>query len=235
MAEQKVDTTHLKQAAAEHAAQQLQSGMLVGLGSGSTARLAVAAIGARVQQGLDIIGVPTSEATAQQAEELGIKLATLGQYPQLDVTIDGADEVEVGTLYLVKGGGGNQLREKIVASASKRLVIIVDESKLVKQLGTKAPIPVEVAQFGWQSTAHKLQQIGARTELRGGESNPYITDGGNYILDSTFGPIERALHLQSQLDSITGVVEHGLFLGLTSQVFIGTPDGVAELDPLPDR
>src|ERR1700744_1472749 len=145
--EQKAAIDKLKEAAASHAATQLKDGMLVGLGSGSTARLAVAAIGKRVQQGLKIIGIPTSEQTAEQATKLGIPLSTWGEYPRLDVTIDGADEVELGTLDLIKGGGGNQLREKIVANASARLVIVVDDTKLSKRLGTHAKVPVEVAQF----------------------------------------------------------------------------------------
>lgn len=222
----------MKDAAANQAATLLKDGMKVGLGSGSTARLAVAAIGRRVKEGLKIIGVPTSELTAEQATDLGIPLATLGEYPRLDVTIDGADEVELKTLNLIKGGGGNQLREKIVASASARLVIVVDETKLVSKLGSKAKVPVEVAQFGWQSTARSLSAIKGNPELRMDKSGkPYITDGGNYILDCAFGPIPSAADLQRELDSIVGVMEHGLFIGMTSQVLIGQPDGVRTLEP----
>src|ERR1700722_15604233 len=141
----------LKEAAASMSAERLSDGMIVGLGSGSTATLAVAAIGKRVQQGLKIIGIPTSEKTAAQAKSLGIPLATFADYSKIDIAIDGADEVELGTLNLIKGGGGNQLREKIVASASARVIIVVDEHKLVKQLGSRAKVPVEVAQFGWQA------------------------------------------------------------------------------------
>jgi ribose 5-phosphate isomerase A len=220
----------LKQLAATAAAAQLEDGMIVGLGSGSTARMAVAAIGHRVQQGLRIIGIPTSEQTAAQATGLGIVLSTLAEYQQLDVTIDGADEVETGTLDLIKGGGGNQLREKIVANASKRLVIIVDESKIVPQLGTHAKVPVEVAQFGWPATARVLESIKGNPGLRlRADGQPFITDGGNYILDCAFGPIPSAIALQRKLDRIVGVVEHGLFIGMTSQVVIGTAQGVQRL------
>lgn len=221
----------LKQAAATSAATQLQNGMIVGLGSGSTATLAVAAIGRRVQEGLEIIGIPTSEKTADQARHLGIPLSTLGEHSQIDVTIDGADEVELGTLNLIKGGGGNELREKIVASASSRLLIVIDDTKIVSQLGTHAKVPVEVAQFGWQATARKLTGLGAKPTLRlrpGGET--FITDGGNYILDCAFGPIQSPAALQRELDSVVGVIEHGLFIGMASQVLIGFPEGVKTLN-----
>jgi ribose 5-phosphate isomerase A len=221
----------LKQAAANAAAAQLHDGMIVGLGSGSTAKLAVAAIGKRVHEGLRIIGIPTSEQTADQAKSLGIALSTLGEYQQIDVTIDGADEVELGTLNLIKGGGGNQLREKIVAVASSRLVIIVDETKLVQQLGTHAKVPVEVAQFGWQATSRSLAKLAANPGLRlRPDGQPFITDGGNYILDCAFGPIGSPATLEKELDSVVGVVEHGLFIGIASHVFIGIPGGVKQLD-----
>lgn len=226
----KESQNRLKQAAARHAATQLENGTIVGLGSGSTATMAVAAIGERVKEGLRIIGIPTSEQTADQARALGIPLATLGEYPEIDVTIDGADEVELGTLNLIKGGGGNQLREKIVAVASSRLVIIVDDTKVVPQLGTNAKVPVEVAQFGWQATARILTQLKATPTLRlRSDGQPFITDGGNYILDCAFGPIGSASTLQTELDSVVGVVEHGLFIGLASQVLVGFPDGVKQL------
>ena len=224
-------TARLKQEAAAAAVQQLQDGMIVGLGSGSTATLAVAAIGERVAQGLRMIGIPTSEKTAEQARGLGIPLSTLADHAQIDVTIDGADEVELGTLNLIKGGGGNQLREKIVAYASARLAIVVDDSKIVKQLGSHAKVPVEVAQFGWQATARSLTKLGVNPDLRMHSADkPFVTDGGNYILDCHSGPIASATDLGRELDSVVGVVEHGLFLGRTSQVFVGTPEGVRQLD-----
>ena len=221
--EQQFAIDKLKQAAANSAAAELRDGMVVGLGSGSTARLVVGTIGLRVKNGLRIIGIPTSEQTAEQARGLGIPLSTLGEQSQIDVTIDGADEVEIGTLNLIKGGGGNQLREKIVATASSRLIITVDESKVVSHLGDRAPVPVEVAQFGWQATERSLVKLGAAPTLRlGPDGTAFITDGGNYILDCAFGRIESANALQRGLDSVVGVMEHGLFIGLTSLVIIGT-------------
>jgi ribose 5-phosphate isomerase A len=221
----------LKQAAASAAAAELQNGMIVGLGSGTTATLVVEAIGSRVKDGLRIVGVPTSERTAALASSLQIPLSTLAEYPQMDVTIDGADEVELGTLNLIKGGGGNQLREKIVATASSRFVVVVDETKIVSHLGDRAKVPVEVAQFGWQATARNLAKLGADPILRpNSDGAPFVTDGGNYILDCAFGRIESPAALQQQLDSVVGVVEHGLFIGLASVVLIGAPEGVKRLD-----
>jgi len=224
------DVERLKQAAAKAAASQLESGTIVGLGSGTTSRLAVAEIGKRVHEGLQIIAIPTSEKTAAQAKDLGIQLSTLGEYPEIDVAIDGADEVEMGTLNLIKGGGGNQLREKIVANASKRFIVIVDETKISRQLGSHAKVPVEVAQFGWQATARSLAKLGGNPTLRmSSNGETFITDGGNYILDCAFGPIPSAAALDNQLNSIVGVLEHGLFIGMASQVLVGTPDGVRSI------
>jgi ribose 5-phosphate isomerase A len=229
--EQHSETDRLRHAVATAAAAQLHDGMIVGLGSGNTARLTVAAIGERVKSGLKIIGIPTSEETADEARGLQIPLSTLGEYSRIDVTIDGADEVELGTLNLIKGGGGNQLREKIVATASSRLVIVVDEMKVVNQLGTHAKVPVEVAQFGWQATARSLAKLGANPDLRlHADGKPFITDGGNYILDCAFGPIASATTLETRLNSVVGVVEHGLFLGMAAEVLIGTNEGVKQLD-----
>ena len=152
----------------------------------------------------------------------------------MDLTIDGADEVERGPLNLIKGLGGALLREKIVASASTRLVIIVDETKLVDRLGSHSVVPVEVVPFGWQLAARKLRDWGARVSVRrGAEDKPFLTDGGHYILDCAFGPIEAPGSLEQRLNSIVGVVEHGLFLGMTSEVIVGGPGGVKVL--LPER
>jgi len=217
----------LKQIAAEGAATELRDGMIVGLGSGSTAKLAVNAIAKRVKDGLKIVGIPTSERTSDQARKLGIELSTLGEHPSIDVTIDGADEVERGTLNLIKGGGGNQLREKIVAAATRRLVIVVDESKLVDHLGEHAKVPVEVAQFGWQATALALARLHCTPILRtASDGKPFITDGGNYILDCAFGRIASPESLQHELDSVVGVLEHGLFIGMASLIVVGTRQGV---------
>jgi len=223
-------TVQLKEAAAIASAERLTDGMVVGLGSGSTSTLAVKAIGKRVKEGLKIIGIPTSELTAEQARQLNIPLATFADYSKIDIAIDGADEVELVSLDLIKGGGGNQLREKIVATASARFIIIVDESKLVDRLGTHFKLPVEVAQFGWQSTARKLTEMNLNPGLRlDKEQKPYITDGGNYILDCATGPIASASKLEAELDAVVGVMEHGLFLNMTSEVLIGTPEGVKSL------
>jgi ribose 5-phosphate isomerase A len=223
-------TNQLKEVAAVASAELLKDGMIVGLGSGSTSTLAVAAIGKRVKEGLKIIGIPTSEQTAEQARSLGIPLATFADYSKIDIAIDGADEVELHSLNLIKGGGGNQLREKIVAGASASFIVVVDEGKLVERLGVRAPVPVEVAQFGWQATARQLSELKLNPGLRlDKQKNPYVTDGGNYILDCATGPIESADKLAAELDSIVGVVEHGLFLNMTTEVLIGTDDGVKSL------
>jgi ribose 5-phosphate isomerase A len=228
--EYKVDD--LKRAAAEAAAAHLESGMIVGLGTGSTATLAIEAIGRRVAQGLRITGIPTSEATAQLAKSLGIPVSTLAEHAHIDVTIDGADEVEMGTLNLIKGHGGALLREKIVASASTRLVIVVDESKLVDHLAVRDPIPVEVVPFGWQATAKRLLQLGADPSLRRGpDGQVFITDGGHYILDCSFAEIASPAELERELDSVVGLVEHGLFLGMTTEVIVGGAQGVRVLKP----
>lgn len=221
----------LKKAAATAAAAQLESGMIVGLGSGSTARLLVDAIGLRVaEEGLSIVGIPTSEATAEQARSLAIPLATLGDHPRVDVTIDGADEVELDTLNMIKGGGGNLLREKIVAIAGPRMVVIVDESKLVARLGLRWKVPVEVSPFGWQSTAGRLTDLKSTPYLRKAQDGSiFVTDGGNYILDCEFGPIADAAELARELDGTVGVMEHGLFIGMASEVLIGAPEGVRSL------
>ena len=216
-----------KVAAAEAAAALVEDGMVVGLGSGSTATIAVAAIGRRSAQGLRIVGVPTSEKTAAQARELGIPLSTLAECESIDLTIDGADEIERGSLDLVKGLGGALLREKLVATASKRLVIVAGDDKLVDRIGENSrPIPVEVAPFGWQSTARRLSALGAAwTQRMTPDGQPFITDGGHIILDCHFQSLESARWLQQRLDSMVGVMEHGLFLGMTSEALVARANG----------
>ncbi len=219
-----------KEAAANSAATLLHDGMIVGLGSGTTATLAVAAIGRRVQEGLKIVGIPTSQKTADQAKLLNIPLSTLEDHPVIDVTIDGADEVEAGTVNLIKGGGGNLLREKIVAVASSRMIVVVDETKVVSQLGSRSAIPVEVVPFGWKTTAKRLEKIGAHPTLRtGSDGQIFRTDGGHYILDCALGPIQSPQSLQAELDSIVGVVEHGLFIRIAYQALVGGSQGVKTL------
>jgi ribose 5-phosphate isomerase A len=221
----------LKREAAEAAVTLVKDGMIVGLGTGSTAWFAVECVGRRVAEGLRIIAIPTSEQTAEHARRLGIPLSSLAEYHQIDLTIDGADEVERGDLNLIKGGGGALLREKIVASASKQLVIIVDETKLVDHLG-HFPLPVEVVPFGWQATARKVENLGGNPTLRvGADGKTFVTDGGHYILDCAFGPIAAPAQLESNLNSIVGVVENGLFIGLTSQVIVAGAEHVSILYP----
>jgi len=218
--------------AAERAAGLVESGMVVGLGSGTTAALAVRALGRRVAAGLDIIGVPTSEKTAALARELGIRLSDLAQHERIDLTIDGADEVERGTLHLVKGLGGALLREKIVASATARLVIVADQSKVVDRLRIhEGPIPIEVATFGWQSTAQRLRAMGGEFHLRmGADGQPFVSDGGHYIVDAGFSGFSSAEELAKALDGTVGVMEHGLFLGMAQQAIVGGSAGVEVLE-----
>lgn len=219
-----------KKSAAEAAVTQVKDGMIVGLGTGSTAAYAIDAVGDLVKDGIHVVGIPTSELTARQARALEIPLATLGDIAQVDLTIDGADEVEQGTLNLIKGRGGALLREKLVASASKRLVIIVDETKLVDRLGSRYAVPVEVSTFGWQVTARRLEKLGAKVSLRSGADHQiFVTDGGNYILDCAFGPIEVPAFLEQEMNNLVGVVEHGLFLGMAAEVIVGGDEGVKTL------
>jgi ribose 5-phosphate isomerase A len=223
-----VDRDQLKRAAAQGALHYVKDGMVLGLGTGSTAGFVVQALGARMATGLKIVGIPTSERTATLARSLGIPLATFAEYQRIDLTIDGADEVERGTLNLIKGLGGALLREKIVAAASRQLVI----EKLVDRLGHQSPVPVEVVQFGWQSTAAALEKLGTMPRLRhAAEDHPFITDGGNYILDCKFGGVADAQSLERRINSIVGVVECGLFVGRSSDVIVATTDGVEVLTP----
>ncbi len=224
------DENQLKMAAAESAAAQVMDGMVVGLGSGTTAAMAVDVLGRRVREGLRIVGIPTSEHTAAQARALGIPLTSFAEKTQIDMTIDGADEVEESTLNLVKGHGGALLREKIVANASQRLVIIVHDSKLVGRLAAGTAVPLEVVPFGWQVTARQLERLGAKPRLRmNPDHQPFRSDGGNPILDCTFEHITSVESLAEQLDHVIGLVEHGFFIGLTSEVHVASPGGVRVL------
>jgi ribose 5-phosphate isomerase A len=228
------DENQLKAAAAESAAAQVMDGMIIGLGSGSTAALAVSALGRRVREGLRIVGIPTSESTAAQARALGIPLTSLADESQIDMTIDGADEVEEGSLNLIKGLGGALLREKIVASASKRLVIVIHDSKLVSRLAVGGPVPVEVVPFGWLATARRLEDLGAKPSLRrDAKGETFVSDGGHYILDCAFEPIVSPESLARQLDHVVGLVEHGLFIGMTAEVRVAGAGGVRVLTARP--
>jgi ribose 5-phosphate isomerase A len=215
-----------KQTAAESAAELVTNGMVIGLGSGSTAEIVIRILGEKVKNGLQITGVPTSHKSEEIAHALGMQLATLEGYPELDLAIDGADEVELGSLDLIKGRGGALLREKIVASSSRQLIIVVDESKIVNRLGSHGEVPVEIVSFGWESTAHRLEKIGWKPVLRLKAGAPFVTDGGHYILDCSF---EKGLAIQSrgaQLHDTVGVVEHGMFLGMATEVHVGSTTGV---------
>ncbi|MCY3833636.1 MAG: ribose-5-phosphate isomerase RpiA [Chloroflexi bacterium] len=220
----------LKQQAGEFAATFVESGMLVGLGSGSTAIFATRRIAQRIHSGdlRDIRAVPTSLATEAAASELGIPLTDLTGATRIDITIDGADEVDPA-FNLIKGGGGAHLREKIVAQATERLVIVVDDSKLVEQLGTSWAVPVEVIPFGWESQAAYLQFIGARPALRLDGESPFKTDQGNHILDAAFGPIADPAALDATLSARAGIVEHGLFINMTRDVVVASSDGLQHL------
>jgi ribose 5-phosphate isomerase A len=221
----------LKRRAGERAAALVSSGMVVGLGTGSTAVFATRAIGERLSSGAlrDVSGVPTSRATADEARRVGIPLLSDEIPRDVDVTIDGADEVDPA-LDLIKGGGGALFREKIVAQASRRLVIVVDDSKLSPALGTRHALPVEVARFGWKSQERFLESIGGRPRLRlGSGGEPYETDQGNWILDCAFGPIADAPALAARLGARAGIVEHGLFCGLATEVIVAGADAIREM------
>lgn len=216
----------LKQAAAEEAAKRVQAGQRIGLGTGSTARFFLEALGERLGRGdlHDIAGVPTSRNTEELARSMGIPLTTLEADPTLDLGVDGADEVDP-QLDLIKGLGGALLREKVVAASCRCFIVIVDEGKLVERLGQRSPVPVEVLPFGWTATAEGIRALGGEPVLRKDDGEPYTTDQGHYILDSRFRPIGDAAVLARQLDSIPGVLGHGLFLKLATEVIVGTPAG----------
>ncbi len=223
----------LKRRAAERAAEWIRDGMTVGLGTGSTVRHLLDHLAERRAAGEwgSITGVPTSEQTAARARELGIPLRTLDEAPEVDLTIDGADEVDP-ELRLIKGLGGALLREKIVATASRRLVIIVDESKVVAKLGTRSPLPVEVDPFGAAIQPSFLRSLGAEPALRRGpDGAPLVTDGGNLIFDCRFPRgIDNPEGLEARLDGRVGVMENGLFLGLASAVVVAGAEGVRTVE-----
>jgi ribose 5-phosphate isomerase A len=213
----------LKRAAAEKALELVQDGMLLGLGSGSTAKFFTQGVGRLVSGGMKLRCVPTSRATAEMAAELGIPIVQDPVGP-IDLSVDGADEVDPA-LNLIKGRGGALFREKLVAEAAKRFIVVVDDSKLVQQLGV-GELPVEVLPFLWRTTAERLTALGASLTVRGGEENPYITDNGNLILNLIVaGGIKDPAGFRDELKRTTGVVEHGLFIGLTDTLIVGGPDG----------
>ncbi len=225
------DRDHLKRAAAARAVEFVEPGMVLGLGTGSTAAFVIERLGQLVAQGLDVVGIPSSERTAEMARHLGIRLTTFAEHGRIDLTIDGADEVLRGSLDLVKGGGGALLREKIVAAASDRFIVVVDDEKLVDRLGQHVPVPVEVTQFGWQATAAALERLGGRPELRQAAGRPFATDGGNFIFDCRFASIDDPGRLECRLNMTVGVVDSGLFVGRSSAVVVASERGVDILKP----
>ncbi|HMH34426.1 MAG TPA: ribose-5-phosphate isomerase RpiA [Puia sp.] len=213
-----------KKLAADKAVSFVRDGMVVGLGTGSTAYWAIEGIGERMlKEGLKLKAIATSTQSEKQARALGIPIVSFAEIDEIDLTIDGADEADPGK-NLIKGGGGALLREKIVASNSKILIIVVDQSKLVKTLG-KFPLPVEATIFGWEKTYKKLQGLGCVPGLRHVQAKPFVTDNGNYIIDCQFDQIPDPADLQQRINAITGVVDNGLFVGLTSKIIAGLEDG----------
>ncbi len=219
------DAVSLKERAARAAADVVTDGMRVGLGTGSTAAFAVQALGERVATGLQIVGVATSEATAAQARGLGIPLAELDEVEALDVTIDGADEVDLARFAVIKGFGGALLREKLVARSTLHQIIIVDAGKVAADGLTKV-VPVEVVPFGARHTAAALERLGGRAILRQRDGGPFITDGGNLIFDCDFGALGDPTALAAAIKGVPGVVEHGLFIGLVQRVIVATATGI---------
>jgi ribose 5-phosphate isomerase A len=214
--------SELKRKAAQKAVEFIEDGMVLGLGTGSTTFFAIEAIGELVKKGYDLLGVPTSIASEEQAMKCGIPLVSMDEIKGIDLTIDGADEVD-DDLNLIKGMGGALLREKMVAYASKQEIIIVDEGKLVRKLGTKSPLPIEVTRFGHVMTARNIRSLGCVPELKGGEK-PFISDNGNFIYNCRFDRIDDPSSLEIKLKSIPGVVETGLFLGLATKAVVAYPD-----------
>jgi ribose 5-phosphate isomerase A len=221
-----------KRNAAARAVEAIEDKMVLGLGSGSTAGIALELLAQRIAQGLDVIGIPTSERTAALARKLGIPLTDFARHRRIDLTIDGADQIEEGTLNLIKGLGGAMLREKIVAEASTRVLIVADHTKRVRQLGSATPLPVEIVPFGSEIAIAKLEELGCTATLRRDGDRAFITDGGNLVADCLFARIPDAAALQAQLKRITGVIETGLFVGLAAGALLGTAVGVTVLTPL---
>lgn len=229
-----MDARALKIRAAAAALERVEDGMRLGIGTGSTAEEFVRLLAAKVTSGLSVTGVPTSERTAALCRELGVPLATLDEMPELDLTVDGADEISPA-LELIKGGGGALLREKIVASASARMIVVADRSKLVDMLG-RFPLPIEVNRFGLRATERAIARDAGRLGLTGpltlrmSGGEPFVTDGGHLILDASFGRIPEPWRLAAALGAIPGVVEHGLFLGLAQTALVADENGVETLE-----
>ena len=224
-----MEKEELKKLAGEKAVDHIQDGMIVGLGTGSTIEYSLKKLGKLVRNGLKIKGIPTSIHTKRIAIQEQIPLTSLDLYPVIDITIDGADEVD-SDLNLIKGGGGALAREKIIAFNSTKVIIVIDDSKVVKALGIDFPLPVEVMKFGWTSTQKTLEELGCNVELRKVMGNePYITDNSNYILDCEFERIEEPEQLEIKINNIPGVAENGLFIGLVDEVIVGGKQGILTL------
>ena len=230
-----MDARQLKIEAARAALAEVRDGMRLGIGTGSTAEEFVRLLAERVKDGLSVIGVPTSERTAALCRDLGVPLSTLEETPELDLTIDGADEIDP-SLGLIKGGGGALLREKIVAATSERMIVIADRSKLVDVLGA-FPVPIEVNPFGLRATeiaiAKAAERLGLERAmtLRMTDGRPFVTDGGHFIVDASFGRIPDTRALSDALHVIPGVVEHGLFLGMAEAAIVADADGARTVRP----
>lgn len=237
-----MEREELKRLAGVKAVEFVEDGMIVGLGSGSTVEYSLRELGKKVKEGLKIKGIPTSIHTKRIAKEENIPLTNLDEHPEIDITIDGADEVD-SRLNLIKGGGGALTREKIIAFNSKKVIIVVDDSKIVKCLGIDFSLPVEVVKFGWQATKRSLEQFGWQPEERRREEvactvelreimegEPFITDNGNYILDCEFERIPEPEQMEMNINSIPGVVENGLFIDMVSEVIVGGKQGIVTLE-----
>jgi ribose 5-phosphate isomerase A len=224
------DPNVAKRAAAYAAADLVQHGMKIGLGTGSTFAFVVERLGQRVAQGLRVAGVPTSKATAEQAQKVGIPLLDLDDVEHLDLAIDGADEVDPKK-HMIKGGGGAHTRERLVAAAAREMVVVVDEGKLVPMLGKAFLLPVEVFPLGWTHTARRLAATGSEPARRTKNGAPYLTDNGNYVLDCRYPGIPDPAALQRTLDQIVGVVDHGLFVGMAGRIVVADAQGRVRILP----
>lgn len=219
----------MKRIAAEKAVELIEEGMIVGLGTGSTVKYALKKIGEQVSDGLHIQGIPTSNQTKKLALKYNIPLTSLAEHPEIDLTIDGADELD-SDLNVIKGGGGALTREKIIAFHSKKVVIIADDSKVVKSLGIDFPLPVEIVKFSWEATKKSLEAFECECTLRKIFDDPFITDNGNYIIDCEFDRISEPEQLEQEMNMIPGVVENGLFIGLADKAIIGSTQGIMTLE-----
>jgi ribose 5-phosphate isomerase A len=224
----KPSSDELKKHAALSALDEIQDGMIVGLGTGSTASHFIRGLGERVQDGLRVLGIPTSEASRILAAEVGVALTTLKDHPEIDITVDGADEVSP-QLDLIKGLGGALVREKIVAHASRRMIVVVDETKIVEKLGRRAPIPVEVVPFAVDCVVAQLVRWKGQVTLRERAGKPFISDNGNYILDWQHGEIDEPYIVEKQLKAITGVVDSGIFAKVAEEVIVAESSSIRKI------